>query len=78
VATISFWDHEISAQGWSANGYPEALKKLGDLLDGVPYVKTFEVIGSTWPSLTPANGEAGNLLREPGRGRGFRTFETNA
>jgi heme-degrading monooxygenase HmoA len=52
VATITFWDHEINAQSWSAGGYPEALKTLEALLDGVPYVKTFEVIGSTLPRLS--------------------------
>jgi hypothetical protein len=47
VATISFWDEERNAHTYNLNGYPEALKILGELLDGVPYVKTFEVVSST-------------------------------
>ncbi len=47
VATISFWDRQGNAQAYSAVGYPEALKVLGKLLDGPPYVKTFDVVGST-------------------------------
>ena len=47
VATISFWNDQSHAQAHSATGYPKALKILGKLLDGTPYVKTFDVIGST-------------------------------
>ncbi|HET6175629.1 MAG TPA: hypothetical protein VFE61_01775 [Candidatus Sulfotelmatobacter sp.] len=49
VATISFWDHEGSASAYNSTGYPEVLKLLGRLLDGAPYVKTFDVISSTFP-----------------------------
>jgi len=48
VATISFWDHKGNAQDYNASGYPEVLKLLEKLLDGTPYVKTFEVVGSTF------------------------------
>ena len=44
VATISFWDHEGNAQVYNSSGYPEALKMLEKLLDGKPYVKTFDVV----------------------------------
>jgi heme-degrading monooxygenase HmoA len=47
VATISFWDHEGNAQAYNANGYPEVLQLLEELLEGGPYVKTFEVVSST-------------------------------
>jgi heme-degrading monooxygenase HmoA len=47
VATISFWDEECNAAAYNANGYPAALKILGELLDGTPYVKTFDVVSST-------------------------------
>jgi len=47
VATISFWDEECNAHAYNANGYPEALKILGELFDGTPYVKTFDVVSST-------------------------------
>lgn len=47
IATISFWDHKENAQEYNSSGYPTVLKKLAGLLDGTPYVKTFEVINST-------------------------------
>jgi hypothetical protein len=53
VATISFWEQEDHQQAYQENGYPEALKILGKLLDGTPYVKTFEVISSTLHRTAP-------------------------
>jgi hypothetical protein len=47
VAAISFWDREGDARAFDSDGYPEALKILGRLLDGIPYVKTFDVLSST-------------------------------
>jgi hypothetical protein len=52
ITTITFWDHERNAQTYDEVGYPEALKIVGDLLDGAPYVKTFDVITSTLQPLT--------------------------
>jgi hypothetical protein len=48
VATLSFWGQEADAQAYHAGGYPEVLQILEELLDGVPYVKTFEVVSSTF------------------------------
>ncbi len=48
IATISFWDHQGHAEAYNAGGYPAVLKILGSLLDGTPYVKTFEVVSSTF------------------------------
>ena len=47
VATISFWDHSGNGHACNTNAYPEALKLLGELLDGSPNMKTFEVVNST-------------------------------
>ncbi len=47
VATISFWNHESDAEAWAATSFPEAVGILGKLLDGGPYVKTFDVVSST-------------------------------
>jgi heme-degrading monooxygenase HmoA len=47
VTTISFWDQKGNAQAYQSSGYPEVLKILGKLLDGTPYVKTFDVVSST-------------------------------
>ena len=53
VATISFWDQERNARVYDATGYPEVVQILQELLDGIPYVKTFEVVSSTFQP--PAN-----------------------
>jgi len=47
VATISFWDHQGNAEVYNASGYPRVVKVLEQLLDGKPYVKTFDVVSST-------------------------------
>jgi hypothetical protein len=47
VQVLSFWDHEANAQAYNERAYPIALKNLATLLDGVPYVRTFEVVSST-------------------------------
>ncbi|MFZ0295262.1 MAG: hypothetical protein WAL52_16750 [Candidatus Sulfotelmatobacter sp.] len=62
VATISFWDQPANAEAYNASGYPEVLEILEGLLDGCPYVKTFEVVSSTLQGLPPVRcSEAGNL-----------------
>ncbi len=62
VATITFWDPKGNAQAYSSCGYPEVLKILGKLLDGTPYVKTFDVVSSTFQGAAPARPpEAENL-----------------
>jgi hypothetical protein len=72
VATISFWDHEGNAQAYNATGYPEVVQILEELLDGIPYVKTFEVVSSTFPlssstrtldSDNPASGTAQRIYQ---------------
>jgi len=47
VATISFWDQEDNAHTYNASGYPQVIEVLEEMLDGIPYVKTFEVLSST-------------------------------
>jgi hypothetical protein len=47
VATLSFWDQEGNAQAYNVTAYPEVVQILEELLDGIPYVKTFEVVSST-------------------------------
>ena len=65
VATISFWDDKVHAQAYHAGGYPEAVKILGKLLDGTPYVKTFDVVSSTFQGVAFAQlPEAENLVQE--------------
>ena len=48
VATISFWDDQKNAEAYHTSAYPEVLEILQRLLDGAPYLKTFEVVSSTF------------------------------
>ena len=57
VATLSFWDHQANAEAYSATGYPEVLEILARLLDGKPYVKTFQVVSSTFQRVADAQPE---------------------
>jgi hypothetical protein len=62
VATISFWDQPSSAEAYNTSGYPEVLEILEGLLEGRPYVKTFEVVSSTLQKVPSAKScESGNL-----------------
>lgn len=65
VTTITFWDHEAAAEAYNATGYPKVLQALAQLLDGVPCVKTFDVVSSTFPSIAQPAPEAGGLARGP-------------
>ena len=69
IQALSFWDHEGNAQAFNTSRHPTVLKILESLLDGVPRVKTFEVVSSTVKefslhgretrsSLTPIGSEA--------------------
>ena len=79
VATISFWDHQGNAQVYNSSGYPAVLKILQDLLDGTPYVKTFEVVSSTLQSAALARSPEAESLLQPDDStqHGFRSFETS-
>jgi heme-degrading monooxygenase HmoA len=78
VTTVSFWDHKENAQAYNSCGYPEVLKTLGKLLDGTPYVKTFDVVSSTLQRVAlsrPTEGD--NLVHETGAAQpGYRPHET--
>jgi heme-degrading monooxygenase HmoA len=56
VAVISFWDHQANADAYNTSGYPEVLEILGRLLDSAPYVKTFDVVSSTFDRVTRSSG----------------------
>ena len=65
VTTISFWDDKGNAQAYNSSGYPEAVKILAKLLEGTPYVKTFDVVSSTFQRVALAQPpEAANLIQE--------------
>jgi hypothetical protein len=79
VATISFWSQKVDAQAFDSEGYPEALKILGELLDGTPYVKTFDVVSSTFQRVAPSRLAVGeSLVQETDSAkRGCRSSETS-
>lgn len=80
VATISFWDHKGNARAYNPYGSPEALKMLEEILDGTPYVKTFDVVSSTFRRGALARPpEAEDLDRETGSAQlGYRSYGTSA
>jgi hypothetical protein len=47
VVAVSFWDRKESAEDYDWLGYPKVLKILDKFMDRTPYVRTFEVVGST-------------------------------
>ena len=79
--TISFWDHEGNAQAFNAGGYPQVLEVLEEMLDGIPYVKTFKVLSSTCHSARPTTQSCVlrvTLLPDARSGPfAFRSCETN-
>ena len=78
VATISFWE-QGNAQTYNSSGYPEALKVLVEVLDGPPYVKTFDVVSSTFQSLDQAQSPApDDLVQERSSAQsGYRSYGTS-
>jgi hypothetical protein len=78
VATISFWDHEANAQSYNSSGYPEAVQILEKLLDGIPYVKTFKVVSSTFQMLARVREpEAGNRPADSPAQLSYQSHETS-
>ena len=72
VATLTFWDHEANAQACEGCSR-HALKVLSQMLDGAPYGKTFDVIGSTIPKFAPPKSPATNEFT-PGEARDTESF----
>ena len=65
VATVSFWDRPENEDVYNSSGYPEVLNALGKLLDGTPYVKTFDVASSTVHNIAGSQPtETDNLLEK--------------
>ncbi len=79
VVTISFWDQEGNAQAYNSSGYPEVLKTLATLLDGVPSVKTFNVMTSTFQRVAPVQPRETEHFQATGSTKlGYRPAETSA
>lgn len=46
--SVSFWDRKENADSYSDKTYPQVLQSLTTLLEGIPQVKTGDVINSTF------------------------------
>jgi hypothetical protein len=80
IATISFWERHGNAQAFDSSGYPKVLKILARLLDGIPYVRTFEVVSSTFRRVARQRPrKARNLVKKTGSVQPVsRSYETIA
>jgi heme-degrading monooxygenase HmoA len=54
VTAISLWDSKERAETYNSSAYPTILKSVEKFLDGVPTVRTANVINSTSHKLTAA------------------------
>lgn len=66
IQALSFWDHEGNVQAFNSSGYPTVLKILEALLDGVPRVKTFEVVSSSFKEFASLRPETGSVVAPVG------------
>ena len=48
AVAVSFWDKRENAEAYQREKYPEALKALSRVVEGIPRVDTFEVATSTF------------------------------
>ena len=47
AVAISLWDRKEDADAHGQTGYPEMLRALGDVVEGVPHVRNYEVCQSS-------------------------------
>jgi quinol monooxygenase YgiN len=57
IVSISLWDSKESADAYNTEQYPEVLKKLATVIEGIPNVRTYEVTNSTRHKI-PVHAEA--------------------
>jgi len=48
AVAISFWEKRENADAYQRGAYPEVLKAVAKVADGIPHVQTSEVSNSTW------------------------------
>jgi len=48
AVSTSFWDTKEDAEAYNRTGYPEVLKHLTNVVDGIPKVENCEVVNSTF------------------------------
>ncbi|MDQ1409173.1 MAG: hypothetical protein QOD84_1046 [Acidobacteriaceae bacterium] len=47
VTAISLWDTKAHAEAYNSTGYLEVLKSLNSVLDGIPKLRSSDVLSST-------------------------------
>jgi len=47
AVAISFWDKKEDAEAYNREKYPEVLKTLSKVVEGIPKVESFDVANST-------------------------------
>jgi hypothetical protein len=52
VMAISFWETEANAKAYNHMTYPEVLKRLTNVIEGVPKISTFVIANSTMQWIT--------------------------
>jgi|ERR1700730_6547070 len=53
MVSISIWDRKENAESYNSETYPEVLKALASVIEGIPQVKTYEVTSSTFQKFAP-------------------------
>ncbi len=48
AVSISLWENKANADDYNTNTYPQVLKTLANVIDGMPRVQTFEEVISTF------------------------------
>ena len=66
AVAISLWDRKENAEAYNRATYPEVLKALAKVLDGVLHIQTYEVANSTFHTIlargAALNNEASGLV----------------
>jgi len=48
AVAISLWDLKENSDAYGRGAYPEVLRAFGDVVEGVPHVRTYEVCHSSF------------------------------
>jgi hypothetical protein len=54
AVAISLWDKKENADAYNSAKYPEVLKDMAEVIEGIPQVETYEVSNSTWYKIAAA------------------------
>ena len=54
VIAISLWESKANADAYNTSAYPEVLKTLARMIEGMPKVQTFEAVTSTFHNVAVA------------------------